>query len=262
MSPIHGMRDRFDSYLDRFLARRTLTRWRRAADRAWMADITTLRSLRSEGRQLRRQIDRALHVAEGRLARGGGAAAIPKPLLADWAWRPEVWSGPVTPPGLAAVASRTGFGAETKVFHDCAESEVTLRQIANSRPTDLAPFGLRVDVFRFDGSFLSLVLDLPSEGLRDLGGSHVIRLDIALESERPLEVFARLNLRHGPNTDAIVRELAPGAAEATVEFDLACTRLADRRVEAAWLDLIFEGPEMNQIVIRDLTLSRRPRAAL
>jgi hypothetical protein len=29
-----------------------------------------------------------------------------------------------------------------------------------------------------------------------------------------------------------------------------------------WIDLIFEGPEMNQITLRDVTLSRRPRAEL
>lgn len=256
------MRDRFDSYLDRLLVRRSLDRWRAAADRAGAADPSTLRALRSEGRQLRRQIDRALHAVEGRLARGGGVPAIPKPILADWAWRPELWSGPVTPPGLAAVASRTGFGAEAKIFHDCADSELTLRQIANVRPTDLAPHGLRIDVFRFDGSFLSLVLDLPAPGLHGLGAGHVVRLDVAVETERPLEIFARLNLRHGPNADEIVRELPKGATEATVEFDLGYTRLADRQVEAAWLDLIFEGPQMNQVVVRDLTLSRRPRAAL
>ena len=27
-----------------------------------------------------------------------------------------------------------------------------------------------------------------------------------------------------------------------------------------WVDLIFEGPEMNQIILRDVTFSRRPRA--
>jgi hypothetical protein len=29
-----------------------------------------------------------------------------------------------------------------------------------------------------------------------------------------------------------------------------------------WIDLIFEGPEMNQIVLRDLTFGRVPRADL
>jgi hypothetical protein len=47
-----------------------------------------------------------------------------------------------------------------------------------------------------------------------------------------------------------------------VEFDLAYTKLNEKRVEKMWLDLIFEGPQMNQVVLRDLTFSRRKRAEL
>jgi hypothetical protein len=47
-----------------------------------------------------------------------------------------------------------------------------------------------------------------------------------------------------------------------VEFDLAYTKMNEKRVDAVWLDLIFEGPEMNQVTIRDLTFSRYPRAEL
>lgn len=256
------MAENFDSYFDRLLFRRTLARWRALADNAGIADAESLRGLRSRGRQLRRQIDRALHVAEGRLARGGEAAAIPRPLFADWTWRPELWSGPVSPPGLAAVETRAAFGSEAKLFHDCGESELTLRQVRNARVSGLAPFGVRMDVFRFDGSFLSLVLDLPDAALQGLTSGHVIRLDVTLDTERPIEIFARLNVRHGPNTEQLVRELPRGAGEAAAEFDLAYARMNERRVEGAWLDLIFEGPEMNQILIRDLTMSRRPRAAL
>ena len=47
-----------------------------------------------------------------------------------------------------------------------------------------------------------------------------------------------------------------------VEFDLAYTKMNEKRVEKMWIDLIFEGPEMNQITFRDVTVSRRPRADL
>ena len=47
-----------------------------------------------------------------------------------------------------------------------------------------------------------------------------------------------------------------------MEFDLAYSNLNEKRVERAWIDLIFEGPQMNQIILRDLTFSRRPRAQL
>jgi len=47
-----------------------------------------------------------------------------------------------------------------------------------------------------------------------------------------------------------------------VEFDLAYTKLNEKRVEKIWIDLIFENPEMSQVVLRDAYFSRRPRAEL
>ena len=67
---------------------------------------------------------------------------------------------------------------------------------------------------------------------------------------------------HGPNTEQMVRELPLEGGEIMVEFDLAYTKLNEKRVEAAWVDLIFEGPKMNQVILRDVTFSRRPRADL
>ena len=49
---------------------------------------------------------------------------------------------------------------------------------------------------------------------------------------------------------------------AAVEFDLAYTRFNETRVEQVWLDLFFESPSMNRVEIRDITLSRHPRAEL
>ncbi len=119
-----------------------------------------------------------------------------------------------------------------------------------------------MDVFRFDGSFLSLAIDLPDDAVQGLKLRHLIRLTMIVEMEKPLEIFARLNVKHGPNLEQIVRELPLADQEVMVEFDLAYTRMNEKRVEKLWIDLIFEGPEMNQIILRDVTLTRRPRAEL
>ena len=87
-------------------------------------------------------------------------------------------------------------------------------------------------------------------------------MDTIVELEKPLEIFARLNIKHGPNTQQIVRELPLNEAEIMVEFDLAYSTLNEKRVERAWIDLIFENPQMSQVVLRDVTFSRRPRADL
>ncbi len=77
-----------------------------------------------------------------------------------------------------------------------------------------------------------------------------------------MEIFVRLNIRHGPNTEQIVRELPRGQSEVFAEFDLAHSGMNEKRLERIWVDLIFDRPEMNRITLRDLTFSRRPRAEL
>lgn len=258
-----AMGSKMDSLIDRVGHRRALRRWRRIADQAAATDLSSLRNLRHQAKQLRRHLDRMIHVAENRLTLPLiGSQSFHTPLGSDWSYRPELWRGPIFPPGYSAVASKTQLGSETTIHHDCRVSELTFRQIRNSRPEDLAPFGLRADVFRFDGSFLSLVIDLPVSAVEGLRKRHLVRLQAIVDTEKPLEIFARLNIKHGPNTDQIVRELPLNDDDVMVEFDLAYSKINEKRVERAWIDLIFESPEMNQIVLRDLTLSRRPRAEL
>jgi len=249
--------------IDSAFHRRILRRWGRVSARADKLSLGALRLLRGRAREIRRHLDRVIYVAEGRLTLPAvGSNAIVKPLYTDWAYRPELWRGPISPPGMAAVATKTQYGSEVKVFHDCRITELTLRQIRNTRETDLAPFGLRMDVFRFDGSFLSLVIELPDEAVQGLERRHLIRMTTVVEVEKPLEIFARLNIKHGPNVEQIVRELPLGEDEVMVEFDLAYTKMNEKRLEKIWLDLIFEGAEMNQIVLRDVVLTRRPRAEM
>ncbi|MEP2783086.1 MAG: DUF6478 family protein [Pseudoruegeria sp.] len=253
----------FENPIDMLAFRRNLSRWTKLAKSAERADPETLRKLRGHALALRNRLDQVTFVADSRLTLPLiGSTAIQKPLFCDWAYRPELWRGPLSSPGKAAVATQAKIGREVSVFHDCSISELTVRQVRNTREEDLAPFGLRMDVFRFDGSFLSLAIDLPKQSAEGLRKNHLIKLDINVELEKPLEIFARLNVKHGPNTEQIVRELPWQENDVSVEFDMTYTKLNEKRVERMWLDLIFEGPEMNQITLRDLTLTRRPRAEI
>lgn len=249
--------------MDRLLHLRSLRRWRAAAEDSARAPLSELRRQRNQARQLRTHLDRLIHTADGRLALPLiGSSFFPRPHGTDWSWRPELWRGPLPERGLSSVPTKARLGNEVQLFHDCAFSELTLRQLRNTREEDLAPFGLRMDVFKFDGSFLSLVIDLPPEAAAGMTRQHLLRIDSIIESEKPIEIFARLNIQHGPNTEQLVRELPQEEKNIVVEFDLAYSRLNEKRIEKIWLDLIFEAPDMNQVVLRDLTFSRHRRAAI
>lgn len=252
-----------DTFWDTAFYRRAISRWALSARDASTAKLSVLRKQSTRARLLRAHLDRLINVADERLALPiVGSNSFPKPHNADWAWRPELWRGPLAKRGISSVANKSPLGDELTLFHDCTLSEITLRQLRNVREEDLAPFGLRVDVFNFEGSFLSLVLDLPAQAVQELKRTHILRVSGIFEMEKPLEIFMRLNIRHGPNTEQMVRELPLSQPEHSVEFDLAYASLNEKRVERLWVDIIFENPQMNQITLRDLTLSRRPRAQI
>jgi len=223
--------------------------------------LAELRHERTMARNLLYLLNEMTAVAEARLARPMiGSTAFPVPHGIDWSWRPALWALPLAHPGMSSAPAKSRLGGELTLFHDCARSELTLRQVRNTRAADLAPYGLRIDVFAFDGTFLSVVLDLPHAAVDGLKKRHLLRLTTIAELEKPQKIFARLNIRHGPNTEQIVRELPTDGDEKIVEFDLAYSGLDERRIERAWLDLIFEDPEMSQVTLRDLTVCRQPRA--
>lgn len=246
--------------LDWAAQRRAWRRWRKLTRKANTINLKDLRRERSVAKKLRYHLNELITAADQRLALPVvGSNAFPKPHGTDWSWRPDLWRQPLEKPGLSSAPSNTRLGSEIVLFHDCERSELTLRQVRNVREADLAPFGLRMDVFNFDGSFLSLVLDLPRDVVDGLNRTHLVRLDTIVELEKPLEIFIRLNVKHGPNTEQLVRELPLHEENLMVEFDLAYSNINEKRVERAWIDLIFENPQMSQVTIRDLTMSRRRR---
>lgn len=249
--------------LDQFLNGRAVRHWRKMAAGAEKAALPQLRSQHIEARKLRTHLDHLIHVAEGRLALPKiGSSYFSRPHGTDWSWRPELWRGPLPSPGLSSVPNKSKLGNEVTLFHDCSFSELTLRQLRNTREEDLAPYGLRMDVFKFDGSFLSLVIDLPEAAAKGLTRNHLLRINPIIETEKSLEIFCRLNIKHGPNTEQIVRELPQNEEDVMVEFDLAYSRLNEKRIERVWLDLIFEAPDFNQVILRDVTFVRQLRAAI
>jgi hypothetical protein len=238
-----------------------LRHWRRAAQRAETAPLAALRDGRARALPLHRALGQFLAVADRRLAADATAApevAVPG---TDWAWRPEAWRAPLASASGVTPVSGVRLGDDLALFHDCPLGEIAIAQDGPWGQAG-APCALAVEVFGFAGSYLSLAIDLPGDAAEGLLRRHVVRAALALALEEPLAVYARLNIRHGPNTEQILREVPVADAPAVVEFDLAYSALNEKRVERLWLDLIFERPAMNRIALGDVVLSRHPRAAL
>lgn len=229
-------------------------RLRRAAAAAGDMDRASLKALRARALELNRNLDDVIHATEARLLPG---KAIPRPLHTEWAMRPELWRGPVQPPGMVAVKTGARWGREAKIFHDGVGGEVLVRQGRNAGPGTTAPFSVIAEVFHFEGSFLSIAIDLPAEGSEGLSRNHLVRVGAEIESERPVQIFTRLNLRFGPNVATLTEQLDAGGH---VDLDLAACEFDEDRLAGAWLDLIVDAPSMNAIRFGDVTVSRRPRA--
>lgn len=248
-------------FLGRFAPAQAVTRWTRAMKSPASLTTRDLSSMRGEMVSLRDNLDRMVGTAETELlARVGVADGITRPDQCDWAERSAPWRQKIHPRGHVDFASPLPIGGGVTLFHDADQADLCLRQDP-APPGIVGPvFGLVLEVYRFDGSFLSLVQDLPEAAVRGMTLGHVFTVQLRLSREQPLEIYARLNVQHGPNLEQIVRQFHIEHDSGVAEFDLAYTTINEKRVEKAWLDLILEGPEMNRIALWDMVILRAPRA--
>ena len=229
------MAGRIAQFLEGWHQRRVDERWARVADAAAEMDSFALRAVRAEARGMRRKLDRVLTVADSRLTLPALGSGLPSmPLGTDWVWRPDAWRGPLPEPGAIAATDRTALGDDLALYHDCPLGEVVVRQLRNDHEGDRAAWGLAVDVFGFRGSFLSLALNLPEAAVAGLNSRHLVRVDLVMDSDRPVKAYARLNIKHGPNLAQPVTGLPPDGREKVVEFDLAYAGIHEKRIERAW----------------------------
>ncbi|MBD3679884.1 MAG: hypothetical protein HUJ27_15975 [Rhodobacteraceae bacterium] len=243
------------SLLDRLAYRRTLRRWRR------LSGTEPAEVLRGE-RRAAREAEREIAAARRRIKAGLPPAPVTAPLHADWAWRPPVFDRALELSGLASPESGATLSPEVSVFHDCTLAEFSLRQCRNTGRDSVSRHGLALEVLGFEGSYLSLAIAVPDAGILGLSPHHVLRVAPSCEAERDIRAYARLNLRTGPDTKTILREFPVRGLPAEVDFDLAHEGFQEGQISRAWVDLIFENPALNRITLRDVTLSRRPRADL
>ncbi len=252
-------------WFDRVIRERAYRRWSDLADVAGGVGTARRRQLREDAVALRRKLDLFLMRSDGNVEHGRDQLnTMSLPIGTDWRWRPGFMSTAIRPSGIASPANGERLGEEAAVWHDCREGAMILKQVANQGATDLSPFGLRMEIFDFTGGFLAVSIDLPPDALAGLTRGHILRLETTLSVERPMNVYARLNVASGPNTDQVTHQLArldgDVLGQQVTEFDLAYTEINEKRLEKIWIDVIFENPFMNALEVRELFVSRHLRA--
>ncbi len=242
--------------------RRARRRWSRVDGFANAPEPLALNFIETETARLTQRVNQALRAAQTRLSNSLRAPANKStPTQTDWTWRPDPGTDTIPLGGMAAVRPGTRITPDTALFHDCHRREVTFLATPPAHDASDLP-STTIKVQNFEGTYLSLATDLPNEALAGLSRHHIVALDISLTRDCPLDAYARLNLRHGPNTDHIVAKLADGNGAQRIEFDLGCLRLDETRLTQAWLDLIFDSPAQSRITLEHMALHRRPRAEI
>lgn len=249
-----------DRFWESTVFQRTLSRWAYAARAAQTEQIGDLRRRSMRAHQLRTHLDELISIADSRLAEPEEQSGLAVAHNCDWAWRPPLWQSLRSKCGKTTVESEDPLDEGATLFHDCPLREITFRQLRGHQGVSRGPYAIKLDILHFEGSFLSLALDIPEACTSGLSRGHILKMDIPIECERDIEVFVRLNIAHGPNTERLVRELDKANPQMYVEFDLATAELNEKRIEKCWIDVIFENPRMNQVILNDVIVSRRPRA--
>jgi hypothetical protein len=190
----------------------------------------------------------------------GGRAERPARI---WRWRPAAWQHRLGDLALGPLPSGTRLAPDLRLFFESGAGVECFQIAADHRsgpgPGGAPAWALALDPGDFDGGYLSLVVEWPAAGLAGLGRSDVIEVAAIFDPAPPAGTFLRLNIRHGPNLTQVTEAVTANGA---VGFDLAYQAINDRQITETWLDLIVEAPPPRRLILRDLTVTRSPRAAI
>lgn len=249
------------NWIEQRLRDRATSTWEKWANAAQKMSLRQLLQMRADVAKLESTVSRVKAAATANIARHMGSQSELKTMRgADWAWRPEVFyqKGCVTPE-IDPPAGKS-LGSHLTLHHDAKQPNLVVRQSAALNPSDVVPYGFILEIYDFEGSFLSLAIDLPESAIAGLSNQNIFDLALTLRVENPTPIYARINVKHGPNVDQDIKEIKHHHGELNMEFDLGYMDLHEKRLEKVWVDLIFDQANMNKIEIQDLTVCRRMRA--
>ena len=107
-----------------------------------------------------------------------------------------------------------------------------------------------------------MALDVPRARAASVKLSDILQVSLDITMDFPIDLYARVNVIHGPNSEQMVRKMEWQNGRLSAEFDMAYSKVNDKRIEKIWIDLIFERPSMNLLQMGDFLVVCMPRAEL
>lgn len=180
-----------------------------------------------------------------------------RPIGTDWVWRPAVFGTNLPDSVCIPAFSPATLGRDLSLFHDCPLVQISLRQEYTAQPDR---FAIRLETFAFQGSYMSMVLEVPPAICADLHVDHLIRLSVCLDTKQPVTLSARLNAVHGSDVAQLQETLVAEGACRVAEFDLLDIPLARHGVDRFWIDIFIDCPAPSSLLLQEISVMRCQRA--
>lgn len=135
------------------------------------------------------------------------------------------------------------IAAGVRIYHDAG-----LQNVLVSRPAT----GLLLTVYQFDGSYLSLAVDVPGAVRGRLRPGWRLAAELTASASRPVTTFLRLNLESPSGGQALHEVVVVETGPRTAVFALDAV---NNGWSSAWLDIIFSHPRMAEIHVQGLSLN-------
>ena len=182
-------------------------------------------------------------------------AGFTLPPKTQWGYTPALWEHSFDQETAGNVLTGSEIAPRVNLHHDADQTDIAIR-------SNGVEGGLSFAINKFNGSFLSFAFGFPPDDANAIRRHDLIRIALHSTADKPFKAYARLNLRHGPNNEQIVRMIDIGHGDSFAEFDIFYSEFEPNRSSDAWIDLIFNDPEGLEFTLTQAVILRRVRATL
>lgn len=220
--------------------------WRRISLKISGYSHRDLRGVLDYARPLHRRLSHFIRISDNRLKE----AEKLQPYNGQAVWRHSAFRYLLRNHGIVAPISGACIWSGCRAVHDCSLKEITVRQIERADNSSSSLYAISVETYHVNGSFFSVVFDLPIEVLRHARDTGSVSAYILLDTSVKSSSFLRMNVRANGKNIRITRDiLSCGYSESLFELSECVSDLRD--IEAVSIEVVMELHMMSNLIVHD-----------